>query len=494
MSSFTLSEKSRKLLWGSLLFMFGVRIVASILVPLTDTTEARYGEIARKMLETGDWITPQHDYGVPFWAKPPLSTWLSAASMKLFGVNEFAARLPSLLLAVAMLALVWLWVAPRRGRDFALTTCAVLASMVLFFMAGGAVMTDSSLAFCTTLTMIAFWQALHAPQKYWGYLFFVGLGIGLLAKGPLVGVLTFLPILPWMVLRNNWRSVWDRIPWVSGSLLMLAIGVPWYLIAEHKTPGFLAYFILGEHFGRFLNPGWDGDKYGHAHAEPLGMIWLYWLGAAFPWSFAIIASAAKRAQQWREWLCDDSGLISYLAMWSFTSLVFFTFAHNIIWPYPLPALPAFAILTVELWSRWHAASTVDATAKQPLSPRLLAACLATPIILLLLTGIYTAGQEGLLKSSQKDSAQFYLQARPTTDSGLYYFHRRYYSGEFYSTGKARVAQADDIDGLLHNDTVDFLVIQQRDLRRLPEAQRAQFKTAAQFGVFVILQEAPPARE
>src|SRR4051812_29206889 len=100
--AFALSEKARKLAWGSLLFMLLVRIVASVVVPLTDTTEARYGEIARKMLETGDWITPQHDYGVPFWAKPPLSTWLSAGSMKLFGVNEFAARLPSLLLGIAM--------------------------------------------------------------------------------------------------------------------------------------------------------------------------------------------------------------------------------------------------------------------------------------------------------------------------------------------------------------------------------------------------------
>ena len=69
--------------------------------------------------------------------------------------------------------------------------------MSLFFIASGAVMTDSSLAFCTTLTMISFWRALHSASdgsshsKWWGYLFFVGLGIGLLAKGPLVGVLTF---------------------------------------------------------------------------------------------------------------------------------------------------------------------------------------------------------------------------------------------------------------------------------------------------------------
>lgn len=506
MQSFILSEKSRKLLWGSLLFMLLVRIVASIVVPLTDTTEARYGEIARKMLETGDWITPQHDYGVPFWAKPPLSTWLSAASMKLFGVNEFAARLPSLLLGIAMLALIWIWVAPRRGRDFALVTIAVLGSMVLFFMAGGAVMTDSSLALCTTLTMIAFWQALHAPQnlhtaqKWWGYLFFVGLGIGLLAKGPLVGVLTFLPIVPWILLRKNWRSVWQRLPWIRGSILMLVIGVPWYLIAEHKTPGFLAYFILGEHFGRFLNPGWDGDKYGHAHAEPLGMVWIYWFGAAFPWSLMIIVGVLRRAQQWRDWLADDSGLISYLLLWSFTTMLFFTFAHNIIWPYALPALPAFAVLTVELWDRWHAAGfrsngQTDAQTpiginSQTISPRLLAAAWVTPIILLLVAGVYATNQQVLLKSSQRDTAQFYLQARPSVQSGLYYFHHRYYSGEFYSRGKAQAIESNDIDALQYNGVVDFVVIQSDDLQELPAAQRAHFKTAAQFGEYVVLEELP----
>ena len=71
-----------------------------------DKTEARYAEIARIMLETNNWITPQIDYGSPFWAKPPLSTWLSAMSMKAFGVNEFAVRLPSLLLCIGIVLLI----------------------------------------------------------------------------------------------------------------------------------------------------------------------------------------------------------------------------------------------------------------------------------------------------------------------------------------------------------------------------------------------------
>ena len=54
-----------------------------------DKTEARYGEIARLMAETGEWVVLQIDYGVPFWAKPPLSTWASALSIRLFGTHIF---------------------------------------------------------------------------------------------------------------------------------------------------------------------------------------------------------------------------------------------------------------------------------------------------------------------------------------------------------------------------------------------------------------------
>ena len=73
------------------------------------------------MLETGDWLVPQFDYGVPFWGKPPLSTWLSAASMAVFGVNEFAARLPSLLLLAGCGALVY--AAARRCAAGATRRC-----------------------------------------------------------------------------------------------------------------------------------------------------------------------------------------------------------------------------------------------------------------------------------------------------------------------------------------------------------------------------------
>lgn len=83
--------------------------------PLMDTTEARYAEMSRKMLETNQWLVPQFDYGIPFWGKPPLSFWASAVTMKLGGVNEWSARLAPFLASLAMGLLFFAW--PFRSQS-----------------------------------------------------------------------------------------------------------------------------------------------------------------------------------------------------------------------------------------------------------------------------------------------------------------------------------------------------------------------------------------
>ena len=100
-------------------------------IPLMDSTEARYAEISRIMFETNNWITPMHHYGDPFWAKPPLSTWLSALSMKAFGVTAFAARVPGLLLSIMILSLVWFVAKQRSGKTVALKSIGLNIAMAL---------------------------------------------------------------------------------------------------------------------------------------------------------------------------------------------------------------------------------------------------------------------------------------------------------------------------------------------------------------------------
>src|SRR5262249_4811356 len=117
-----LSARERRCIAWFVIAVVVVRVATLGAYPLMDTTEARYAEIARKMLEPGEWLRPQFDYGLPFWGKPPLSTWLSALAMAILGVNELAARLPSTAVLAACGALVYALAAARGGRDQALWT------------------------------------------------------------------------------------------------------------------------------------------------------------------------------------------------------------------------------------------------------------------------------------------------------------------------------------------------------------------------------------
>ncbi|HID50060.1 MAG TPA: phospholipid carrier-dependent glycosyltransferase, partial [Chromatiales bacterium] len=146
------------------------------------------------MVETGNWLTPQFDYGVPFWGKPPLSTWLRAISFELFGINEFAARLPSWLIALGIAFLTFRLGRREKGEEVAWIATTLLTTTVLFYLLAGAVLMDPLLTLGTTLSMLAFWRAMRGDGRRWGYLVFVGLAIGLLAKGPVTIVLTGLPL------------------------------------------------------------------------------------------------------------------------------------------------------------------------------------------------------------------------------------------------------------------------------------------------------------
>ena len=104
-----ISEKLKNnsfILYISVILIAIFRLLLTATIPLLDKTESRYAEIARIMQETNQWIVLQIDYGVPFWAKPPLSTWLSAGSFVVFGINEFAARFPSFLLSIILIIIV----------------------------------------------------------------------------------------------------------------------------------------------------------------------------------------------------------------------------------------------------------------------------------------------------------------------------------------------------------------------------------------------------
>jgi 4-amino-4-deoxy-L-arabinose transferase-like glycosyltransferase len=489
-------QSHRKWLVLALIVAAFIRLATLGAYPLTDNTEARYAEIAREMLISGNWITPQLD-GIKFWAKPPLSFWITAGTMSLFGVNEFAARLSPLLVSLLVVWLSYFLAVRQRGHDYALAATVVLVSSVLFFISSGAVMTDPALTLGTTLSMVAFWRAMNGSGIrgiIWGYLFFLGLAIGLLAKGPIGVVLTFIPIGVWVLWKSSWRVLWSRIPWVSGLLLMAALALPWYFAAEARTPGFLDYFLIGEHWKRFTQPGWAGDLYSYAHNQPRGMIWLFWLMATFPWSVVFIASWIRtfiKRHQFLSFFHKADEWTIYLLLWAVSPLLFFTLSGNILWTYVLPGLPAFSLLLAQGWFPVSPPYTGEDPDYHRWAVVRSIAGLSTPLIFGLLILVWSMTP---VKYSQKYLISRYLVSRPNTKSQLIYLYDRPYSAEFYSSGNAvKVTDLARIEAFLGNGVQDFFAVKRSHVSGLMKKFDKKLVRLGTYDDFILLCEPEETR-
>jgi len=450
--------REQRWLMGLVLAAVLIRLATLGSYPLMDNTEARYAEIARKMVETADWVTPHHRYGVAFWSKPPLSIWLTASSYLVFGVNEFGARLASLLPCLVVAWIVYDLAARRDGRDVALRASVVLLTTPLYFISAGAVMTDPALILGTTLSMAGFWHAMTREGnsgRRWGYLFFLGLAIGLLAKGPVGVVLTLAPVGIWTLWKGGMGNVWRRLPWISGTVLTLVVAVPWYLLAEARTPGFLEYFIVGEHWKRYTESGWQGDMFGTAHARPRGMIWVFAVVSTLPWSAVWLGFARNlsRPKEVRPFSADD-GWRAYLWLWLLASPVFFTPAGNILPTYVLPSLPAFALLVAEAWS------AVADQGRDTGGTRYYGLVMPVAMLIAVLFVLPRIAPN----YSHKTLVADYTSRRQNSAQELVYVGLAPLSAEFYAAGKLRsAASTGDLEAILRDGQRDFVVLTDEQL-------------------------------
>jgi len=460
-----ISEKLKNnsfILYISVILIAVFRLLLTATIPLLDKTESRYAEIARIMQETNQWVVLQIDYGIPFWAKPPLSTWLSAASFVIFGVNEFAARFPSFILSIILIIIVGK-MAKKSGASFYLPGF-ILLTMPEFLLHTGVVSTDTTLEFCVTIMMISFWQTMKSEGKtYWKYLFFVALGLGFLAKGPLIIVLTFPPLFLWCCLDfNRFRELFSKFSIVIGLLITAIISVPWYYFAEQQSPGFLDYFIVGEHYKRFLEPGWKGDLYGSGHSQPKGMIWVLLIAFAFPWIQIVLYKLWKtKATIFKnEWT-------SFLILWAFWTPVFFTISSNILHTYLLPTMIPIMFLIVYWWEDLTNKKVVIRTA------------LFFPIVVFIAYfGFFATGQLDYKMNSDKYLLANLKVKTENKEIPLYYWKDKNYSGQFYSNGKAQVLKNEAaLDSVLSLNKQIFFVIPTKKKQEIPQKYWDKMKLA-----------------
>jgi 4-amino-4-deoxy-L-arabinose transferase-like glycosyltransferase len=331
---------------------------ANIISPprLMDDVDAVQAQIARTMLESGDWVTARLD-GVAYLEKSPLIYWMMAVSYRIFGVHDWAARLP---LALAVVLLCWItyrfarWGIGMRAGVFAGVSLATAAGLYLFTRI---LIPDATL----TLTIAAsIWASMRLLEKgpeekhprFWAIVLGVSLGCGLLLKGLIAGVFPVLTVLLYMGLTSQLlsRLAWKRLSPLLVIAVTLLIAAPWHLLAMMRNPPFVAFsmhsgpgeyrgffwfYFFNEHLLRFLNLRYPRDY----NTVPRPLFWLLNLVWLFPWS--VYLAGATRLSYGR---ASRASRVRLMALcWIAVVMLFFTFSTTQEY-YSMPIYPALATL------------------------------------------------------------------------------------------------------------------------------------------------------
>ncbi|GAA4330466.1 glycosyltransferase family 39 protein [Variovorax defluvii] len=316
--------------------LFAWLSVTAWIRPLMSPDEGRYVGVAFEMLRSGDWLVPRLD-GLPFFHKPPLFYWISAAAMWTMGCAEWPARLPSVIGATVAAGGLYLFL--RRWADAAVAALAavVLATMPFFFIAAQFANLDMLVAGCITATLLLAADAALAKAKggHWRASLagaFVFAGLGVLAKGLIGLVLPALIFLAWCVAIRRLRLAW-LMAWPPGWALLVSIVVPWFAAVAWRHPGFLDYFVVTQHFRRFASTGFNGEHPFWFYLPVVGLFTLPWIG----W----LATVRRPASEAR---VPPSELDWLMGIWGVAILVFFSLPRSKLIGYVLPALPPLAYL------------------------------------------------------------------------------------------------------------------------------------------------------
>lgn len=327
--------------WRDVLLLLIICIVPFLLflgnTPLIDPDEGRYAEIPREMLERGDFITPTLNY-VKYFEKPPLLYWLNAASFRLFGLNEFAARLPSALSGLGTVLVTYIIAMRLFDRRTAILSALFLTSSAGFVIQSRIILTDMLLTFCLSSAMGAFIIAARRDEFRRGggatwYFFYFFSALAVLAKG-LIGFVFPAGIIFFYVMMTREWHILKRMRLASGTLLFLAVAAPWFVVVSMHNPEFANFFFIHEHFERFTSTV-------HGRSQPFWFFVPVLVGTMLPWSF-FIPGALGRA--WRDRHHESGQADLFLLIWSLLIFLFFSKSGSKLVPYMLPIFPPLAIL------------------------------------------------------------------------------------------------------------------------------------------------------
>jgi 4-amino-4-deoxy-L-arabinose transferase-like glycosyltransferase len=326
---------------------------------LWDMDEGLNAEAAREMYESGNWVVPKFNFQLRD-AKPALLYWLEATSYLVFGVNEFAARLPSALATIIASLLIY-----ELGRAMFSNATGLLAGIVLpscLLVCGSAHFAnpDAILLACTTLSFLCFWLGFasrHAgepPRRSWFLPYGAACAIGMLAKGPIAIILPGSIITVFLAWQGQLRCLWDRRVWLAAAAFTI-IALPWYVMVGIETRcAFTRGFFIQNNVERFLAPM-------DTHRGPVWYHLLVMLVGFAPWSIFLIPTFWQAISQCRrrptEQIQPDQSRYRaahrLVLCWFLGYLVFFSIAKTKLPSYTLPLYPALALMSARFLDAWR---------------------------------------------------------------------------------------------------------------------------------------------
>jgi len=301
---------------------------------LWDRDETWYASCALNMVQTGDWLVPRLG-SRDFFEKPPLAYWMMATAYKVFGFGEFASRLPSALMTVGTLAILYALAARQGGRRQGLMAAGMMGTMLLTGIVGRSALTDASLVLGISAGVACWWRMQTGENErtryvVWCLLGGVAVGWGIMAKS-FVGLLPGVIALAWMIARRDF-SFLPRAGFSGlgvGIAAIVVVAAPWYvLLVAQEGQDFVREFFLEHNFGRMSDA-----MQGHT-----GPFWYYLpvlLVGAMPWTFVIAAVPWSGRQR------DAFDLM--LVLWAAIPLLVFSYVATKLPHYILPSLPPLAL-------------------------------------------------------------------------------------------------------------------------------------------------------
>jgi 4-amino-4-deoxy-L-arabinose transferase-like glycosyltransferase len=321
------------------LISLAIFVGSSIAPPaLLDDADSAHAEVAREMADSGDWVTLKMD-GIRYYEKDPLMYWMVAASFKILGPTEFAARLPIALSTTTAVLAAWALGSLMFGSRAGFYAGLVMATCVGPFLFTRIVIPDILLTALIGWAIYFFLRGMASPMPrspaYLG--FYAACGLAFLTKS-LIGIVFPASIVLIYLVTSGQVGRIRGARLLAGSALTALIALPWSVLAGIRNEHFLWFHYINEQVYRYLGKRFpmDYDTVPLAVFYGLHALWL------FPWTIFLPASLVYIPRKLKD-LAPDQKFTLLLIIWVLIIVAFFSFSTRQEY-YTLPAIPALAIL------------------------------------------------------------------------------------------------------------------------------------------------------